>query len=92
MSKERRFNEQVSNEAKIVIGAFIDARRKELGWSINELAEKAQIDEWTIVSIVFGKEYSIDEFIAVLGSMRGQINIGWADIESVAGFEPPSQN
>ena len=85
-AKDRKFNPQVSEEAKQVIVDFIKERRKEIGLSREELAEIANVEKRVIVSIETGRNYTIDDFLAVLGSMRGQVNFGWADIDSVAGF------
>ena len=93
--KKRKFNPQVMGAFCEVVAVAVNARLEELGMTIEELAERSQLPIATVIRIAEGKaDYSVQEFVAVFGSLRGRIFFEFADIDSVAGFnwQDPSYN
>jgi hypothetical protein len=39
-----------------------------------------------------GRNYEINTLIAVIGCLRGELQIIWKNIESMPGFDKPNQN
>lgn len=88
----KKFNDEIAKKAKILIGEHFKDRRLELGWSLEQLHEISGVNIEALIAIENGNGYFMDEYIAVMGSMRGQLEIGWADINSMPHFGTPDLN
>lgn len=86
--KDKRFRDK----ARQLIGDFIKERRKEVGYSQEELANMAGIRRATLTELEAGGPFTINTLLAILGILRGQFFIEWADIESIPGFAKPKPN
>jgi len=82
-NKDKRFNPKVADKARQLIGEFIRDRRKEVGYSQEELANMAQIRQATLSDMETGGQVKTNTLLAVLGVLRGKIFIEWADINSI---------
>lgn len=91
-NKDKRFNPKVADIARQLIAEHIKQRRAEIGYSQQALSEMAGIRKATLVDLEAGRNYEINTLIAVLGCLRGELQIGWKDIDSMPHFGKPSQN
>ena len=89
---DQRFNPKVADKARQLIGEYIKERRKERGWSLQHLADQAGVRKQTLFDMEGGRNYEINTLIAVVGCLRGELQIIWKDPESVPGFQAPSKN
>lgn len=92
MSKGKNFNPLVADTARKLIADFIKERRKEVGYSQEQLAEMAQIRKATLVGVEAGRAYNFNTLLAILGCLRGEIQIIWKDIDSLPHYGKPSKN
>lgn len=92
MSEGKKFNPLVADAARKIIADFIKQRRKELGWSQGKLSEMADIRKATLVDVEAGRPYNFNTLLAILGCLRGELQIIWKDIESIPHYGLPSKN
>lgn len=92
MSKGKNFNPLVAETARKIIADFIKERRKEVGYTQVQLAEMAGIRKATIVDVEAGKPYNFNTLLAILGCLRGELQIIWKDIENMPHFGKLSKN
>lgn len=92
MAKGRKFNPKIADIARNLIGDLIKDRRKELNMTQEDLAQMANIRRATLIDVEAGKPYEFNTLIAILGCLRGEVQIIWHDIESVPGYSKPSKN
>jgi transcriptional regulator with XRE-family HTH domain len=92
MAEDKKFNPKVADKARQLIGQFIKERRDELGWSQQKLADMADIRKATLIDVEAGRTYNMNTLLAILGCLRGKLNIEWQDIDSMPHFGKPSQN
>jgi transcriptional regulator with XRE-family HTH domain len=89
-----KFNYKVADIARQKWGEFLRDRRIERGWTQDELAEMMGVHRNRIIEMESGKKnYSINQFIAVIGCLRGEVFIEWKDpTNDVPGFGTIDQN
>jgi DNA-binding XRE family transcriptional regulator len=92
MCEGKIFNPFVADTERKLIADFIKQRRKEVGYSQEQLAEMAQIRKATLVDVEAGKPYNFNTLLAILGCLRGELQIIWKDIESLPHYGKPSKN
>lgn len=92
MSEDKKFNPLVAETARKLIADFIKQRRKELGWSQDKLSEMADIRKATLIDVEAGKPYNVNTLLAILGCLRGELQIIWKDIESLPHYGNPAKN
>ena len=92
MAKGKKFNPKIADIARNLIGGYIKDRRKELKMTQEELAVMANIRRATLIDVEAGKPYEFNTLIAILGCLRGEIQIVWHDIESAPGYPAASKN
>ena len=87
----RKFNPKVADIAREKIGQFVRSRRTELGWSQQKVSDIADVRQATVNDVEMGRNYTINTLLAILGSMRCELQIIGHDIDSVPGFQIPSK-
>ena len=88
-----KFNYQIADEALVVIGKFIADRRKELGYTQQELAVKAGSLRHSISNFEAGNQnIAIKTFIAILGSLDLHIDFKPVDPDNLVGFASINKN
>jgi transcriptional regulator with XRE-family HTH domain len=93
MDKNRKFNPQVADKARELIGEFFKERRIELGMSQQDLADCAGIRQHHLSRFENGlQNITIDKLIALGGCLRLKIFFEEGDENTVAGFEPLNNN
>lgn len=88
----RKFNPKVADKARELIGQHIRSRRNQLGWTQDQLASVADIRRATVTDVENGKPYELNTLIAIIGSMRGELQLIWNDIDSIPGYAKPEKN
>lgn len=88
----RKFNPKVADIAREKIGQFVRSRRTELGWSQQKVSDIADLRQATVNDVEQGRNYNINTLIAILGTMRCELQIVAHDIESPPGFDAPGKN
>lgn len=92
MSEDRKFNSSIADTARKLIGDYIRERRKEVGYSQEQLASMAQIRKATLIDVEAGRSYNFNTLLAIIGCLRGELQIMWKDIDSLPHFGKPSKN
>lgn len=93
MSKDKRFNYKVAEITREKIGEWVAFRRKELGWTQQQLAEMIQRPRERIAEVENGRFQHIDTLIACIGCLRGEMQIIWKDPDNdVPGFGTVDHN
>lgn len=94
MSKNTdKFNYQVADMAQQLIGKACANRRKELGYSQTELADKVGTRQHHIANFENGKQnIAIRTFIAILGCLDMHLDLMAKDGDRPEGFEPVNKN
>ena len=88
----KEFNPKVADTARKIIADFIKERRKEVGYTQEQLSEMAGIRKATLVDVEAGRPYNFNTLLAILGCLRGELQIIWKDIESLPRYGTPSKN
>lgn len=83
MSEGKKFNPKVADTARKLIANYIKERRKEISYTQEQLSEMAGIRKATLVDVEAGRAYNFNTLLAILGCLRGEIQIIWKDIESM---------
>lgn len=91
MSEGKKFNPKVADTARKLIADYIKERRKEVGYTQEQLAEMAGIRKATLVDVEAGKPYNFNTLLAILGCLRGELQIIWKDIDSLPHYGKPSK-
>lgn len=87
MNKDRKFNYKVADKARQLIGEWVAMRRKELGWTQEDLAGMIQRPRPRVTEVETGRFQHIDTLIACIGCLRGELQIIWKDPDNdVPGF------
>lgn len=92
IDKSKRFNSKIADTARIFIGKHIRQRRTELGCTQQELATMANIQRNTVAKLEQGLPYEFNSLIAVLGCLRGELQLVWHSIDSMPHFGTPTSN
>lgn len=86
MDKNRKFNPQVAEVAKKLIGEHFRARREELGLTQGDLAACAGLRQYQISSFEQGQgNITINNLLAIGGCLRMKIFFEEADPQSPPG-------
>lgn len=88
----KEFNPKAADTARKIIADFMKERRKEVGYTQVQLAEMAGIRKATLVEVEAGRAYNFNTLLAILGCLRGEIQIIWKDIDSLPHYGNPSKN
>lgn len=92
MGEGKKFNPKVADKARQLIGDFIKERREYVGYTQEELSKMAGIRKATLIDVEKGRPCSLNTLLAILGCLRGKLNIEWQDIDSIPHFGTPSKN
>ena len=93
MHKGIKFNYKVADKARQLIGDFVSMRRKELGWTQQDLADMIQRPRQRVAEVEGGRFQHIDTLIACIGCLRGELQIIWKDPDNdVPGFGEVGKN
>lgn len=89
----KKFNPEISETARKLIGKAFKERREELGMFQTQLAECTGLMQRAISNFESGKEnITLNSLIAIAGCLRMEIQFHTKDPESVPGFDKPSMN
>lgn len=93
MDKNRKFNPQVAEKARELIGAFFKERRIELGMTQQDLCNCAGLNQPQLSRFEEGNQnVTINTLIALGGCLRLKVFFEEADPNTVAGFQPLNEN
>jgi transcriptional regulator with XRE-family HTH domain len=86
------YNHKLTPLAKKWISEYIRLRRKDLGYTQGDLAKMIGCRTATISAIENGGNYTIETFIAILGSLKVHLELSDLPIDHVIGYEKPNEN
>ena len=93
MKNNLKYNYQLSDIALEIIGKYVAERRKELGYTQTEIAEKVGTIQNHISNFEKGKQnLSIKTFIAILGVLDLHLEFSYKDSDNLTGFPGVSKN
>lgn len=88
----QRYNPKISDIARGKMAEFVRQRRKEMGITQEDLSAMAGIRKATLVDLEKGKNFTVNTFLAVLGCLRGELQIIWKEPDDMPGFGKPNKN
>lgn len=87
-----KFNPKIADVMRKLIGNFVRERRNEQGLTLEQLAKQAGIRKQTLIDLELGRNYEINTLAAIIGCLRGELQIVWKDPETMPGFDKPVGN
>jgi len=93
MDKNIKFNRQVSDKFRELTGQFFKKRREELALTQSDLCKCAGLNQPQLSRFEEGNQnVTVNTLIALGGCLRLKILFEEADPNTVAGFEPLTEN
>ena len=93
MTEPRKFNPEIADKAREVMGQFFRERRVELGMTQGDLCRCAGLTQPQLSRFEEGNQnLTINSLLALAGCLRLKIFFETADPNTVAGFEPLNEN
>ena len=93
MKNNQKFNYQIADEALILIGKFVADKRKKLGYTQSEIAEKVGTIQNHISNFEKGRQnLSIKTFIAILGVLDTHLEFSYKDPDKLTGYPGINKN
>lgn len=93
MTNQKKFNPEIADKARGMIGLFFRDRRNELGMTQGDLCQCAGLTQPQLSRFEEGNQnLTINSLLALAGCLRLKMYFETADPNSVAGFEPLEEN
>lgn len=93
MPEPRKFNTEIADKAREVMGQFFRDRRIELRMTQGDLCRCSGLTQPQLSKFEEGNQnLTINSLLALAGCMRLKIFFETADPNTVAGFEPLNEN